>query len=108
MGLSICLSIIEAHGGRLTATANEPRGVEFQFTVPRWSARLRSPPEMCRFVSHESRLEALILWATLLHQRTGTGTKETPRVQKCEIASRRLNLPKIEHPATHQQWRLLI
>ena len=34
MGLSICRSIIEAHGGRLWATANVPRGALFQFTVP--------------------------------------------------------------------------
>jgi len=33
-GLSICRSIIEAHGGRLWAEANEPRGAVFQFTVP--------------------------------------------------------------------------
>jgi signal transduction histidine kinase len=34
MGLSICRSIIEAHGGRLWASANVPRGAIFQFTVP--------------------------------------------------------------------------
>jgi K+-sensing histidine kinase KdpD len=34
MGLPICRSIIEAHGGRLWATANVPRGAVFQFTVP--------------------------------------------------------------------------
>jgi signal transduction histidine kinase len=34
MGLSICRSIIEAHGGRLWATANPPRGASFNFTVP--------------------------------------------------------------------------
>jgi PAS domain S-box-containing protein len=34
VGLSICRSIIEAHGGRLWASANEPRGAIFQFTVP--------------------------------------------------------------------------
>jgi PAS domain S-box-containing protein len=34
MGLSICRSIIEAHGGRLWGTANQPRGAIFQFTVP--------------------------------------------------------------------------
>ena len=34
MGLSICRSIIEAHGGRLWATGCEPRGALFQFTIP--------------------------------------------------------------------------
>jgi len=38
MGLSICRSIIEAHGGRLWATANLPRGAVVQFTVPVHSA----------------------------------------------------------------------
>jgi len=34
MGLAICRSIIEAHGGRMWAGANEPRGAVFQFTLP--------------------------------------------------------------------------
>ena len=34
LGLSICRSIIEAHGGRLWASANVPRGAIFHFTVP--------------------------------------------------------------------------
>jgi signal transduction histidine kinase len=34
LGLSICRSIIEAHGGRLWASANVPRGAVFQFTLP--------------------------------------------------------------------------
>jgi PAS domain S-box-containing protein len=34
MGLSICRSILEAHGGRIWATANVPQGAVFQFTLP--------------------------------------------------------------------------
>jgi PAS domain S-box-containing protein len=34
MGLSICRTIIEAHGGRLWVTAAQPQGATFQFTRP--------------------------------------------------------------------------
>jgi signal transduction histidine kinase len=34
MGLSICRSIIEAHGGRLWPSARSPHGTTFQFTIP--------------------------------------------------------------------------
>ncbi|TPK93588.1 GHKL domain-containing protein, partial [Mesorhizobium sp. B2-4-14] len=34
MGLSICRSIVAAHGGRLWAEENEPHGAVFKFTVP--------------------------------------------------------------------------
>jgi PAS domain S-box-containing protein len=34
MGLSICRSIVNAHGGRLWVSPGSPRGAVFQFTVP--------------------------------------------------------------------------
>ena len=42
MGLSICRSIIHAHGGKLWAEANEPRGAVFQFTLPGTDGELTS------------------------------------------------------------------
>jgi PAS domain S-box-containing protein len=39
MGLAICRSIIEAHGGRLWVDANEPHGAAFQFILPRAGVR---------------------------------------------------------------------
>jgi hypothetical protein len=49
MGLSICRSIIDAHGGRLWAEVNAPRGAVFQFTLPSAETELMYPsPEAHR------------------------------------------------------------
>ena len=44
MGLAICRSIIKAHGGRLWAEPNEPRGAVFQFTLPGAERELMNSP----------------------------------------------------------------
>ena len=36
MGLGICRSIVEAHGGRLWVSPREPHGADVRFTVPLW------------------------------------------------------------------------
>jgi PAS domain S-box-containing protein len=37
MGLAICRSIVEAHGGRLWVTPRAPHGADVRFTVPTWA-----------------------------------------------------------------------
>ncbi|MBV8259368.1 MAG: hypothetical protein JO239_00110 [Paraburkholderia sp.] len=34
MGLPICRSIVQSHGGQLWVTANDPVGASFYFTLP--------------------------------------------------------------------------
>ena len=36
MGLAICRSIIEAHGGSLCVSPRAPHGAEVRFTIPFW------------------------------------------------------------------------
>jgi len=43
MGLSICRSIIETHGGRVWASSNAGPGTSFQFTLP-LNAEMRHEP----------------------------------------------------------------
>ena len=43
MGLAISRSIVEAHGGRLSATPNEPRGAVFRMTLPVQETLTRTP-----------------------------------------------------------------
>jgi PAS domain S-box-containing protein len=52
MGLWICRSIVQAHGGRLWATAIAPRGAVFRFTVP-GQRRLPSSADAVRTVDNE-------------------------------------------------------
>ena len=43
MGLAICRSIVEAHGGQLGAEANQPRGAVFRFMLPAGEDAIECP-----------------------------------------------------------------
>jgi signal transduction histidine kinase len=44
MGLTICKTIVEAHGGKVTARRNQPSGMEFQIDLPQAPER-RAPTQ---------------------------------------------------------------
>jgi signal transduction histidine kinase len=93
MGLAICRSIIEAHGGRLWAEANEPRGTIFQFTVPSAGNELMNCPcrvprlESCNKdtpvdASH-SRLQPASEGRTTPSSKARAGFDHRPRATRC-------------------------
>ena len=55
MGLSICRAIIDAHGGRLWAEANEPHSSVFQFTLPDAEGKLMSSLQPASYIDSEMR-----------------------------------------------------
>jgi PAS domain S-box-containing protein len=51
MGLAICRSMVEAHGGRMWASPNEGGGAVFQFTLP-------AEPDLSRFAKRDKTVSA--------------------------------------------------
>lgn len=44
MGLMFCSTVVEAHGGRLRVTPNDPAGAVFSFTLPAYRLEAELPP----------------------------------------------------------------
>lgn len=65
MGLSICRSIVESHGGRLWAGPNTPSGTIFKFSIPTFTEETPAPD-----VSDRPRATRRELRPMILHQET--------------------------------------
>ncbi|MBC7438189.1 MAG: PAS domain S-box protein [Bdellovibrionales bacterium] len=46
LGLSLCRTVVEQHGGFLGFEPNAPRGTIFRFTLPVWQSPPRAPPNL--------------------------------------------------------------
>jgi C4-dicarboxylate-specific signal transduction histidine kinase len=78
IGLSICRSIIDAHGGRLWIETNEPRGAAFQFTIPSAPGELRSSPQSL----HPSREPHANSLRDAAHQGVSAGNTRPPHLAR--------------------------
>ena len=78
IGLSICRSIIDAHGGRLWVETNGPRGAAFQFTIPSASSELRSSPQSL----HQTREPHEDSLRDAAHQLVSVGNTRPPHLAR--------------------------
>ena len=78
IGLSICRSIIEAHGGRLWIEANKSRGATFHFTVPSAASELSSFPQTLHHTGGPHEDSA----ANAAHQAASAGSTRPPHLAR--------------------------
>jgi hypothetical protein len=78
IGLSICRSIIDAHGGRLWIETNELRGAAFQITIPSAPGELKSSPQSL----HPSREPHADSLRDAAHQGVSAGNTRPPHLAR--------------------------